>query len=98
MAYKLRYLPLAAIDILEAETGLYEFSPTAADKFTDEISNLEETLCKHPFLYQIYEDDDYYRSVNLSHNYRLFYHVDELTETIEVHRVLHGMRDLSTFL
>lgn len=98
MAYKLRYLPSAGIDILEAEAGLYEFSPIAADKFTDEISDLEETLCKHPFLYQVYEEDDYYRSVNLSYNYRLFYHVDELNELIEVHRVFHGMRDLSTLL
>jgi plasmid stabilization system protein ParE len=98
MAYKLSYLPLAVNDILEAESGLYAFSPTAADKFSNEISNLEETLCEHPFLYQIYEDDDYYRSVNLSYNYRLFYHVDELVETIEIHRVLHGMRDLIDLL
>ena len=65
MAYRLEYLPSAAIDILEAEAGLYEFSPDAADKFSEEILGVEEKLCEHPFLYQIYEDDDYFRSMPL---------------------------------
>jgi len=98
MVYNLEYLPLAAIDIMEAEAGLYEFSPAAADKFSKEITNLEEKLCDHPFLYQVYEDDDYYRSLNLPYNYRLFYHVDGETGIIKVHRILHGMRNLNDLI
>jgi len=98
MAYKLEYLPTAATDILEAEAGLYKLSPAAADKFSDEIIGLEYTLCEHPNLYQVYEDDEYFRSVPLSYKYRLFYHVDETTQVISIHRVLHGMRELADLL
>jgi len=45
MAYKFEYLPLAANDILEAEGGLFEFSPSAAEKFYKEVLELEERLC-----------------------------------------------------
>jgi len=98
MAYKLDYLPLATNDILEAEAGLFEFSPSAADNFYEEIIALEERLCNHPFMYPVYKNDDFYRIVNLPYNYVLFYHVDELIEYIEVHRVLHGMRNIEEIL
>ena len=98
MAYKLEYLPRAARDILEAENGLYAFSPAAADKFTDEIRRLTETLKRNPMMYQVYEDDTYFRSMPLSYRYRLFYHVAEETETIRIHCVIHGMRELDKAL
>ena len=98
MEYRLEYLPSSAADILQAETGLYEFSPAAADKFTDEIRRLTETLGKYPLMYQAYEDDGYFRSMPLPYNYRLFYHVSEKTETVKIHRIIHGMRDLSKVL
>jgi len=50
--YKLEYLPLAVTDILEIEDYLYEFSAAAANKFTDSIQQLEETLVSHPFMYK----------------------------------------------
>jgi addiction module RelE/StbE family toxin len=96
--YKLEYLPSAVSDILETEAGLYEFSPAAADKFTDAIQHLTETLRKHPLMYQIYEDDAYFRSMPLPYDYRLFYHVAEETETIRIHRVIHGMRELNNLI
>jgi len=98
MAYKLDYLPLATNDILEAEAGLYEFSSSAADKFYNEILALEERLCDYPLMYPIYKYDDFYRTVNLPYNYVLFYHVEESIKYIEVHRVLHGMRNLKELL
>jgi len=94
MAYRLEYLPSATGDLLDAEAGLYEFSPAAAEKFLGEIRRLKETLTEHPFMYQIYEDDRYYRSISLPYRYRLFYHVSEKTETIRIHRVIHSMKDL----
>ena len=98
MAYKLDYLPLAENDILEAEAGLFEFSPSAAEKFYKEVLELEERLCNHPLMYPVYKQDDFYRTVNLSYNYILFYHVEESIEYIEIHRVLHGMRSLEELL
>jgi plasmid stabilization system protein ParE len=92
--YKLEYLPSAASDILEIEAYLYEFSPSAADSFTDEIIKQTETLTKYPLMYKVYEEDDYFRSMLLSFGYRLFYHVINETKTIKIHRILHGMRDI----
>jgi plasmid stabilization system protein ParE len=98
MAYKLEYLPAAATDILEIEAGLYEFSPAAADKFTDEMRRLTKILCEHPLIYQVYEDNNYFRSIPLAYHYRLFYHVFEEDKIIKIHRIIHGMRDLSRAL
>jgi len=98
MAYKLDYLPLATNDILEAEAGLFEFSPSAAEKFYNEVLTLEERLYNHPLMYPKYKHDDFYRTVNLPYNYILFYHVEESIEYIEIHRVLHGMRNLEELL
>lgn len=46
--YKLRFLPLALDDILQIEVGLYDYSPAAADRLTQEIADLTQTLTKHP--------------------------------------------------
>ena len=98
MDYDIEYLPSAAVDILEAEAYLYELSPTAAKRFTDEIQRLTENLREHPYMYQVYEDDGYFRSMPLPYSYRLFYHVDETAEVIKVHRIIYGMRDLTVAL
>jgi plasmid stabilization system protein ParE len=98
MTYELEYLPSAGLDILEPEAWLYQLNSSAADKFTDEIWRLTENLREYPFMYQVYEYDDYFRSMPLPYDYRLFYHVDERAETIRIHRVIHGMRDLSIVL
>ena len=98
MVYKLKYLPSAVRDILDAEAYLYELSPTAADKFTNKTEQLTKNLCEHPLMYQAYIDDNYFRSMPLPYDYRLFYHVEEETKTINVHRIIHGMRDINKIL
>ena len=95
MDYKIEYLPSAALDIMEIEASLYEFSPAAADKFANDIEKKTNHLTKYPFMYQIYEDDEFFRSMSLCYEYRLFYHVAEETKTIKVFRVLRGMMDIN---
>ena len=53
---------------------------------------------KLAFLPSAYEDDDYFRSMPLPYNYRLFYHVREKNKTIRIHRIIHNMRDLNEML
>ena len=96
--YKLEFLPSAVSDILEIEAGLYEYSPAAADNFTGAMRRLTETLANHPLMYKTYDENAYFRSMNLPYKYRLFFHVDEKEETIKIHRILHGMRDLKNTL
>jgi len=94
MEYKIEYLPSAALDIMEIEASLYEFSSAAADKFANEIEKKTNNLAKHPFMYQVYEDDDFFRSMPLCYDYRLFYHVAEETKIIKIFRVLRGRMDI----
>ena len=96
MKYKLEFLPLALADILEIEASLYEYSPAASGKFTGKISRLTQTLTEHPFMYQVFEHDEYFRSMPLCYNYRLFYHAEKECGIIRVHRVIHAMRDLES--
>jgi plasmid stabilization system protein ParE len=98
IAYKLDYLPSAVADILDIDVYLYERSPAAADKFADDIEQLNETLTRYPFIYPVYEDDAYFRHMTLSYKYRLFYHVDEKSKIVKIHRVLHGMRDVKSIM
>jgi plasmid stabilization system protein ParE len=49
-------------------------------------------------MYQIFEDDPYFRSAGLVYGYRLFYHVVEPNKTVVLHRVLHGAMDLAKYL
>ena len=92
--YRLEFLPSAETDIIEIDAYLYEHSPTAADKFTDSIEKLTETLRCYPFMFPVYENDPYFRHMTLPYKYRLFYHVDEDNELIKIYRILHGMRDV----
>jgi len=94
MDYEIEYLPSAALDIFEIEASLYEFSRAAASKFANEIEKKTANLAKHPFMYQVYEDDDFFRSMPLCYDYLLFYHVAEETKTVKIFRVLRSMMDI----
>jgi len=94
MEYKLEYLPSAALDIMEIEASLYEFNHAASDKFANEIEKKTSDLTRHPFMYQVCEEDDFFRSVPLCYNYRLFYHIAEETKAVKIFRVLRGMMDI----
>ena len=98
MAYKLEYLPSANIDLLEAELYLYEHSPAAADKFIEKISELEAPLVEHPFMYPVYQHDKRFRLMPLAYGYLCFYHIDEMSEVVTIHRVFRGMRDIPNLL
>ena len=98
MAYSLEYLALADIDIAEAEDYLFQHSPQAYDKFREAIKKQEELLVDNPLMYQVYEDRPYFRRMGLPYKYICFYHVDEDTQLITVHRVLRGMRDIAGIL
>ena len=96
--YKPEYLPSAADDILEVEDYLFEIDPDVAEKFAEAIKKQVIVLAEYPLMYQIYEDNPYFRIMPLPYSYRLFYHVDDSNKVIKIHRVLHGMRDLGRIL
>ena len=96
--FRLEYLPLAGLDILEAEAYLFEYSPKAADIFTKAIEKQGTFLINNPLIYKTYEEKPYFRYMPLPYKYLCFYHVDESAKTITVHRILRGMRDIPNIL
>ena len=98
MPYKLKYLPSSDLDMAEAEDYLYEYSPPAADKLALAFAQKTADLIDNPFLYPVYEPRPHYRCMTLPYKYLCFYHVDENSQTVEIHRVLRGMRDIPNLL
>jgi plasmid stabilization system protein ParE len=96
--YSLEYLPEADNDIIEAETYLNQFSLTAADKLTDAIKSRGVLLADNPLMYEIYAERPYFRCMPLPYKYLCFYHVDEDTKAVIVHRIIRGMRDIPSIL
>jgi plasmid stabilization system protein ParE len=96
--YSVDYLPSARVDILEAEIYLFEHSPSAADKFAEAIEKQTDLLAEHPMMYPLYKEDERFRLMPLPYEYLGFYRVDETAETLTVHRVIRGMRDIPNIL
>ena len=96
--YKVEYLPLADTDIIEAEIFLCELSPAAVDKFTKAIDEKIGNIVVHPHMYQVYKYDERFRFIVLPYEYLLFYHINEDSKILTIHRILRGMRDIQSIL
>ncbi len=96
--YRLRYLPSSDADMLKAEAYLSEFSLSAADKFARVFEQKTDALIDNPFLYRVYGPRPYFRCMPLLYQYLCFYHVEEDTEMISVHRILREMQDIPNIL
>ena len=84
--------------VIAVESNLYALSPKAADRFFEDYNRITELIKEHPFMFQVFEDDPYFRSAPLVYGYRLFYHVDEQNDAAILHRIIHGAIDLATQL
>jgi plasmid stabilization system protein ParE len=96
--YRLEYLPLADLDIENAETYLYGYSPAAVDKLTEAIDKQQAILCEHPFMYPVYRLNPHYRCMPLPYKYLCFYRVIEEANLIQIYRILRAMQDIPNIL
>ena len=96
--YNVEYLPLADADIIEAEIYLYKLSPAAVDKLTEAIDEKIRNILDYPLMYPTYPYDERFRFVVLPYEYILFYRVNEDSKILTIHRLLHGMRDITNVL
>ncbi|MDR3052402.1 MAG: type II toxin-antitoxin system RelE/ParE family toxin [Coriobacteriales bacterium] len=97
MQYRIKYLPIANRDILAIAEHVSSFSPVAAGKLLDRMETLIADLSQLPYLWEAYPEDPFYRRIVLD-AYLVFYHVNEADGSIEIHRVLHGVRDIPNAL
>ncbi len=98
MAYKIKRLRSFDKSAFEADASLYAINPSAADNYFADYNKKIENIKHNPEMYQVFYDDPYFRSAGLVYGYRLFYHIDEVSKTIVLHRVLHGAMDLPKHL
>jgi len=94
-----RYLPVAQEDLLGILDFIVRDSPERASRFVDELDRRIGGLGRHPNLGRVPRDatlrNARYRVLVLE-SYLVFYRIQP--HGIEVHRVLHGSRDLRDLL
>ena len=94
MPYRIKRLVSFDKSAFEADANLYSLSPKAADRYYNEYNHKIGLISDNPYMYQVFEDDTYFRSAPLVYGYRLFYHVDETSNSVILHRIIHGAMDL----
>jgi addiction module RelE/StbE family toxin len=95
--YKIRFLPDAAIDRDEIKTYLEQYNGSTFKKFFALLREKTTLLKDFPYSCPVYEDDAYYRKLIVG-DYVVFYRVDEESNAIERHRILHGSRNMKRHL
>ncbi len=93
--YTLRYLPVALDDLISIFDWIAGDSPSNAATFIEKLDRHILRLRNHPFLGTIPKDDklkNFGYRVLIIESYLVFYMVRD--KTVEIHRVLHGSRNL----
>ena len=98
MAYRIKKLRSFDNSAFQADSDLYTLSSKASDRYYEDYKRKIEIIKENPFIYQVFEDDSYFRSAPLLYGYRLFYHVDEQNHIVILHRIIHGAMDLAAQL
>ena len=97
--YTLRYLPIAVDDLIAIFDWIANDSPAHADAFIRKLDQQVLSLKKHPFLGRIPRDEklkDFGYRVLIIETYLVFYIVRN--KTVEIHRVIHGSRNLDNII
>ena len=97
--YTLRYLPVAVDDLISIFDWIANDSSAHADTFIKKLDQQILNLKTHPFLGRIPRDEklkDFGYRVLIIEAYLVFYIVRN--RTVEIHRVIHGSRNLEDII
>jgi toxin ParE1/3/4 len=97
--YILRYLPVAVDDLISIFDWIANNSPATAAAFIEKLDQRIGSLKTHPFLGHIPRDDKLKSSgyrVLVIESYFVFYVVR--AKTVEIHRIIHGSRNLDDII
>ena len=97
--YTLRYLPVAVDDLISIFDWIANDSSAHADTFIKKLDQQILNLKTHPFLGRIPRDEklkDFGYRVLVIEAYLVFYIVRN--RTVEIHRVIHGSRNLEDII
>ena len=97
--YSLRYLPIAVDDLIAIFDWIAADSAKNAASFLEKLDHQMSALRGHPLLGRIPRDDKLknagYR-VLIIESYLVFYQVHH--KAVEIHRVIHGSRNLDNLI
>ena len=93
MIYQIKYLSDAAADRDDIKIYLSQYYESTVNKFFTLLKEKTARLKRYPYSCPVYEDDPDYRRLVVG-DYLVFYMVDELSKTVEIHRIFHGSRDI----
>ena len=95
--YKILYMDGSRKNLQEIADYLDDIDIGLADKILDEIKERIKSLENMPFRFPKYIYNQNYRWTGVK-NYMIFYKVIDNTKTVEIHRVLHGARNIKELL
>jgi toxin ParE1/3/4 len=97
--FSLRYLPVAVDDLSAIFDWIAHDRPATAETFLRELDRRMRNLKAHPFLGRVPRDEklkDFGYRILVIGSYLVFYVVR--SSTIEIHRVIHGSRNLDAII
>ena len=97
--YTLRYLPVAVDDLVSTFDWIANDSPANAAAFVDNLDQRIGNLKTHPFLGHVPRDEKLKNSgyrIFVIESYLVFYIIRG--KTVEIHRVIHGSRNLDDII
>ena len=97
MKYRIKYLSETVTDLADIRAYLIRYYESTVRKFFALLKEKTARLKEFPYSCPIFEDDPDYRKLVVG-NYLVFYIVNENDKTIEIHRILHGSRDIRRHL
>ena len=97
MIFKITYLPESRDDAIEIRKYLEQFYKGTGKKFFALLKKRINSLKSSPYLAQQYEEWPPYRRLVVG-DYLVFYKVDEERNLVEIHRILHGSREIDRYL
>ena len=97
MKLRIKYLPQALENREQIKAYLSQFYPSTPKKFFSLLKRKTGVLKDFPYSCPVYEHNPNYRVLILG-DYLLFYVVKEHDNIIEIHRILHGSRDIANVM
>ena len=95
MSYCVEFSETAENDLNDIEEYLSQFYPSTARNFFENVKKKFDLIKDMPLMFPEYEEDSYFRKMNVD-DYLFFYHVDESTNQIIIHRIFRASRDINS--
>ena len=97
MNYRVIYLPESRNDTREIRQYLTQYYRSTSKSFFTLLRKRINSLKSNPFIAQQYPEKPSYRRLVVE-DYIVFYKVFEDRKLVEIHRILHGSREIDRYI